>query len=72
MVWNFALRAREMLGGRPLPMLALSTLEGAADRARALASGFDEYQVKLNRETLLAAVARLLAQSPKRSAPHAG
>jgi CheY-like chemotaxis protein len=41
-------------------MLALSTLEGEADRARALASGFDEYQVKLNREALVECVLRLL------------
>jgi two-component system chemotaxis sensor kinase CheA len=69
--WNFARVARERLQGRPLPMLALSTLEGAADRARALASGFDEYQVKLNRDSLLDALGRLLAGSAERSAAHA-
>jgi len=70
--WNFARVARERLQGRLPPMLALSTLEGAADRARALASGFDEYQVKLNRDSLLEALNRLLAGSAERSAAHAG
>jgi two-component system chemotaxis sensor kinase CheA len=45
---------------RTIPMVALSTLSADQAEASALASGFDAFEVKLDRTTLLATIARLL------------
>jgi two-component system chemotaxis sensor kinase CheA len=43
-----------------LPLLALTTLSGEEDRARAVASGFNGYEIKLDRPSFLARVGELL------------
>ena len=48
---------------RRLPIIAVSSLAGEEDVARAKAAGVDEYQIKLDRDTLLAQVGRILAGS---------
>ena len=48
---------------RRLPIIAVSSLAGEEDVARAKAAGVDEYQIKLDRDTLLAQVSRILAGS---------
>lgn len=65
--WTFARAVRERPDGRRLPLLALTTLSGDADRARALACGFDRHEAKLDRERFLAAVAELLETEGKAS-----
>ncbi len=44
------------------PMLALTSLSGESDQRKALAAGFDAYEVKLNRQTFLDAVRHLLTR----------
>ncbi len=51
-----------------LPMIGLSSLAGEDDIARGKAAGFDDYQVKLDRDQLLARV-RLFADQLTMSAP---
>jgi len=58
--WAFARAVRGEPAFARLPLLALTTLNSPADRDRALACGFDGYEVKLDRERFLAAVAALL------------
>ena len=53
-----AVRADAVLARTPL--LALTTLNTPESRASAAASGFDEYEVKLDRDSLLAKVSALL------------
>jgi two-component system chemotaxis sensor kinase CheA len=59
---GFALAAavRQMDALQQLPMLALSTLVGEEVKAKALAHGFDAYQVKLDQASLLTVVHELL------------
>lgn len=57
----FARRVRQDSRYDRLPMLALSSLSGESDRQCALASGFDAYEVKLNRQEFLDRVRALLA-----------
>ncbi len=59
--WGFARAVRQL--GAEVPLLALTTLSTDTDRARALACGFDRYEVKLDRERFLAAVAELLPET---------
>jgi two-component system chemotaxis sensor kinase CheA len=59
--WGFARAVRQR--GSEVPLMALTTLSTDADRARALACGFDRYEVKLDRERFLAAVAELLPET---------
>jgi two-component system chemotaxis sensor kinase CheA len=57
--------AREVRGNArfdALPLLALTSLDSAEDRARILAGGFDAHEVKLDRPRLLETVAALLAR----------
>jgi two-component system chemotaxis sensor kinase CheA len=58
--WGFARAVRRR--GSDVPLLALTTLSTDADRDKALACGFDRYEVKLDRERFLAAVAELLPE----------
>ena len=48
---------------RKLPIIAVSSLAGDEDVSRAKAAGVDEYQVKLDRDSLLSQVSRILAGS---------
>jgi two-component system, chemotaxis family, sensor kinase CheA len=57
---TFAQRVREEPRFAGLPLLALTTLSGAEDRRRALACGFDAYEIKLDRRSFLATVGELL------------
>ncbi|HEX4792928.1 MAG TPA: chemotaxis protein CheW [Humisphaera sp.] len=50
-----------------IPLVALTTLNTPASRATAAESGFDAYEVKLDRQTLLETVAMLLAQSRRQT-----
>jgi two-component system chemotaxis sensor kinase CheA len=58
--WAFARAVRQRPGRADVPLLALTTLDSDADRARALACGYDRHEVKLDRERFLAAVTELL------------
>jgi two-component system chemotaxis sensor kinase CheA len=58
--WSLAAAVRRIPGCEHLPLLALTTLSSDEDRQRAIACGFDAFQVKLERDTFLACVARLL------------
>jgi two-component system chemotaxis sensor kinase CheA len=60
---TFARRLREDPQLAALPLVALTTLNTPESRATAKASGFDAYEVKLDRQTLLATVKQLLARS---------
>jgi two-component system chemotaxis sensor kinase CheA len=62
--WTLARAVREQLGRRDLPLLALTTLNSDHDRQRALECGFNGYEVKVDRESLLASVVHLLAHPP--------
>jgi two-component system chemotaxis sensor kinase CheA len=59
---GFARRVREEPRFASLPLLAVTTLTGDADRAEALASGFDAYEIKLERKRFMTRVAQLLEQ----------
>jgi two-component system chemotaxis sensor kinase CheA len=54
-------RADPQLAG--IPLVALTTLNTPQSRATAMGSGFDAYQVKLDRQTFLAIVGDLLART---------
>jgi two-component system chemotaxis sensor kinase CheA len=58
--WQLARTVRDRLGRRDLPLLALTTLNSDADRQRACECGFDGYEVKVDRESFLASVAKLI------------
>jgi two-component system chemotaxis sensor kinase CheA len=65
---TLARRVREDPQLSALPLVALTTLNTPESRANASASGFDAYEVKLNRQTLLATVKQLLVRSRERAA----
>jgi two-component system chemotaxis sensor kinase CheA len=67
--WAFARAVRDEAAFARLPLLALTTLNSAADREKALACGFDGYEVKVDRDRFLGAVAALLAR--EEAAAHA-
>ena len=46
-----------------LPIIALTSLASEEDMQRGMAAGIDDYQIKLDRERLLASVANYLKQS---------
>ncbi|MCA9127690.1 MAG: chemotaxis protein CheW [Planctomycetales bacterium] len=52
-----------------LPVIALTSLAGDDDMRRGLECGVDDYQVKMDREKLLQAVARLLRKESSPSTP---
>ena len=53
-----------------LRVIALTSLAGEEDMRRGLESGIDDYQIKLDRERLMAAVAGHLENVRRRSAPY--
>jgi two-component system chemotaxis sensor kinase CheA len=55
---------REQLGRHDLPLLALTTLNSERDRQKAVECGFNGYEVKVDRGSLLASVAHLLSHPP--------
>ncbi|WP_148591693.1 hybrid sensor histidine kinase/response regulator [Aquisphaera giovannonii] len=57
--WEFAREVRRR--GLKIPMLALTSLSGPAYEARARECGYDAYEVKLDQDRLIRAVAGLLA-----------
>lgn len=58
---TLARRVREDQALAHIPMMALTTLNTPESRANAAACGFDIYEVKLEKDSLLAAVRRLLS-----------
>jgi two-component system chemotaxis sensor kinase CheA len=57
---EFARRVREESQFASLPLLAVTTLSGPENRDRAIACGFDAYEIKLDRESFVACVRELL------------
>jgi two-component system chemotaxis sensor kinase CheA len=57
--WEFAREVRRR--GHRTPMLALTSLDGAAHEAKARECGFDDYEVKLDHDRLVRKVSGLLA-----------
>jgi two-component system, chemotaxis family, sensor kinase CheA len=57
---EFARRVREEPGYASLPLLGVTTLSGQGDRDRAMACGFDAYDIKLDRQSFLTYVQDLL------------
>ena len=55
-----------------IPVIAVTSLAGESDRQLGLQSGIDEYQIKLDRENLMASVRRLTRACSDRSAPKQG
>jgi two-component system, chemotaxis family, sensor kinase CheA len=62
--YSFAQQVRRTGQFAGLPLLALTTLNDQASREKALASGFDAYEVKFDRGTLLTCVRELLGRRP--------
>lgn len=58
--WDFITRVRRNRNFREIPALALTSLDNDTARQRALDSGFDFYEVKLDREHFLATVTKAL------------
>lgn len=52
---------------RHLPIIAVTSLSGEEDRRRGLEAGIDEYQIKLDRERVMACVARFALNSQRRA-----
>ncbi len=63
---TFARHVRDEPRFASLPMLAVTTLTGQEDRQRALASGFDAYEIKLDRRRFLTCVNELLQRGRPR------
>ena len=66
--WTLATAIRQESRTRELPLLALSTLAGEEAVAKSLSHGFDAHEVKLDRDSLLQTIQRLIASRPVRSA----
>ena len=45
---------------RTLPVIGLTSLSSEKDRRKGFAAGFDDYQVKLNRQDVLASIAEYI------------
>ncbi len=59
---ELAQRIRSDSNTASLPVIAVSSLAGEEDRERGKAAGVDEYQVKLDRDSLVDSIHRLLAK----------
>jgi two-component system chemotaxis sensor kinase CheA len=69
---TLARRVREDPRLAPIPLLALTTLNTPQSRADAMDSGFDAYEVKLDRATLVASVGDLLSRGRSTGAADVG
>jgi two-component system chemotaxis sensor kinase CheA len=58
--WDFIKAIRKDQRFRNIPAMAVTALDTEADRIRTLKSGFDAYQVKIDRERLLLQISELL------------
>jgi two-component system chemotaxis sensor kinase CheA len=58
--WDFISAIRKDHRYRNIPAMAVTALDTDADRVRTLKSGFDAYQVKIDRERLLLQISELL------------
>ncbi|MFC1516446.1 chemotaxis protein CheW [Thermodesulfobacteriota bacterium] len=58
--WDFVKQVRQGSYQQDVPALALTALDSEKDRKRAEESGFDRYEIKLDRERFLTTVAQLL------------
>lgn len=65
--WTLSTAIRQLPRTSELPLLALSTLAGDEAVAKSMAHGFDAHEVKLDRDSLLQVIRRLLAARPRRS-----
>jgi two-component system chemotaxis sensor kinase CheA len=63
---------REQSRHAALPMLALTTLNTAEHRSKAVQSGFDAYEVKLDRGSFISAVRELLQRGRATALTHGG
>lgn len=70
--WALAVAIRQESKYQRLPLLALTTLAGAAAEAKSLAHGFDGHEVKLDRDSLLARIRQLLESRPRSTASQEG
>jgi CheY-like chemotaxis protein len=61
--WALARAIRQRPENACLPLLALTTLSSDADRARAQHTGFNGYEIKLDRQRFLETVAELIRKS---------
>ena len=68
--FEFSRRIKDHPTFRELPIIALTSLAGDEDRRRGEAAGIDEYQVKIDREQVTAAIWRLLGSRPPAPASH--
>ncbi|MFH2218372.1 MAG: hybrid sensor histidine kinase/response regulator [Pseudomonadota bacterium] len=59
--WDFVKHVRQSAHQQDIPTLALTALDSDKDRERARECGFDRYEIKIDRERFLTAVAELLA-----------
>ncbi len=58
--WDFLKNVREGIRQQGIPAVALTALNSEKDRMKALKCGYDRYEVKIDRERFLTAVAELL------------
>ncbi len=59
--WEFMKRVRQGTHQQDIPAVALTALNTKEDRKKAAACGFDRYEIKLDRKSLLTTLAELLA-----------
>jgi two-component system chemotaxis sensor kinase CheA len=65
--WEFVRKVREYANQRDVPAIALTALDSESDRDKAMASGFNRYEVKLDRERFLTSVGELIATEKRSS-----
>ena len=58
--FEFSQRVKDHAQHRHLPIIAVTSLASDEDRQRGLDAGVDEYQIKIDRDSLIAAVWRLI------------
>ena len=58
--WEFMKRVRNEMGLKQLPTVALTALDADSDREKAMKCGYDRYEVKIDRERFLTAIAELM------------
>jgi len=64
--WEFVKKIRQDTDQQKIPAIALTALDSESDRDRAMACGFDRYEVKLDRERFLTSVAELIGKEKGR------